>query len=170
MNSIFHEFINLNGDGTMINITLPDGNIKGFENNPTGLDVAKSISEGLARDCVALELSGEIVDLNTKISHDAEIRLITTRDEEALEILRHSAAHVMADAVLRLYPQAKLTIGPAVEDGFYYDIDMEPVSEEDFSKIEAEIQKIIKAKIPFERTEVSKSEALKFYKSEPYKL
>jgi len=170
MNSILHEFINLNGDEIMINITFPDGNIKGFENNPTGLDVAKSISEGLARDCVALELKGDIVDLNTKISHDADIRLITTRDEEALEILRHSAAHVMADAILRLYPQAKLTIGPAVENGFYYDIDMEPVSEEDFSKIEVEIQKIIKAKIPFERHEVSKSEALKFYKNEPYKL
>ncbi len=170
MNSIFHEFINLNGDGLMINITFPDGNIKGFENNPTGLDVAKSISEGLARECVALELKGEMVDLNAEISHDAHIRLVTTRDEEALEILRHSAAHVMADAVLRLYPQAKLTIGPAVENGFYYDIDMEPVSEEDFPKIEAEIKKIIKAKLPFERHEVSKSEALKFYKSEPYKL
>ncbi|MBW1753313.1 MAG: TGS domain-containing protein, partial [Deltaproteobacteria bacterium] len=78
----------------MINITFPDGNIKAFENNPTGLDVAKSISEGLARDCVALELNGEMVDLNAEISHDANIKLITTRDEEALEILRHSAAHV----------------------------------------------------------------------------
>jgi threonyl-tRNA synthetase len=154
----------------MVNITFPDGNIKGFENNPTGLDVAKSISEGLARDCVALQLNGEIVDLNTKIAQDAAIKLITTRDEVGLEIMRHSAAHVMADAILRLYKDAKLTIGPVVEDGFYYDIDMQPLSEDDFPKIEAEIQKIVKAKIPFERSEVSKSEAMKFYKDEPYKL
>jgi threonyl-tRNA synthetase len=154
----------------MVNITFPDGNIKEFKNQPTGLEVAQSISEGLARDCVAMEVNGELVDLNTSITHDAGIRLITTRDPEALEILRHSAAHVMADAILRLYKGAKLTIGPAVEDGFYYDIDMEPLSEDDFPEIEAEIQKIIKAKMPFKRAVVSKSEALKFYKDEPYKL
>jgi len=154
----------------MVNITFPDGNIKGFENNPTGLDVAKSISEGLARDCVALQLNGEIVDLNTTITQDAAIKLITTRDEAGLEIMRHSAAHVMADAILRLYKDAKLTIGPVVEGGFYYDIDMQPLSEDDFPKIEAEIKKIIKAKIPFERSEVSKTEAMQFYQNEPYKL
>lgn len=154
----------------MINITFPDGNIKEFKNHPTGLEVAQSISEGLARDCVAVEINGEIVDLNTIIDRDAGIRLITTRDQEALDILRHSAAHVMADAILRLYKGAKLTIGPAVEDGFYYDIDMEPLSEDDFPEIETEIQKIIKAKMPFKRTVVSKSEALQFYKDEPYKL
>ena len=154
----------------MVDITFPDGNIKEFKNHPTGLDVAQSISEGLARDCVAMEVNGEIVDLNTIITRNASIRLITSRDPEALEILRHSAAHVMADAILRLYEEAKLTIGPAVENGFYYDIDMEPLSEDDFPAIEAEIQKIIKAKIPFKRKVVSKSEALKFYKDEPYKL
>jgi len=170
MNAIFYEFTNLNGDGIMINITFPDGNIKAFENNPTGLDVAQSISEGLARDCVAMELNDKIVDLKMQIDSDSKIRLITTRDAEGLEIMRHSAAHVMADAVLRLYHDAQLTIGPVVEDGFYYDIDMQPLSKDDFPKIEAEIQKIIKAKIPFERTEVSKSDAMKFYKDEPYKL
>jgi threonyl-tRNA synthetase len=154
----------------MVNITFPDGNLKGFENNPTGLDVAKSISEGFARNCVAMELNSELVDLNTTISHDSKVRLITTKDPEALDILRHSAAHVMAQAVLHLYKNAKLTIGPSVEDGFYYDIDMEPVSEDDFGKIEAEMKKAIKAKIPFERTVVSKSEAMEFYKDEPYKL
>jgi len=154
----------------VVNITFPDGNIKEFKNHPTGLEVAKSISEGLARDCVAMEVNGEIIDLNTIITHDASIRLITNRDKEALEILRHSAAHVMADAILRLYKGAKLTIGPAIEDGFYYDIDMEPLSEDDFPEIETEIQKIIKAKMPFKRTVVSKPEALKFYKDEPYKL
>lgn len=154
----------------MVNITFPDGNIKAFENTPTGLDVAKNISEGLARDCVAMELDSELVDLSTKITQDSRVRLITTKDQEALEILRHSAAHVMAQAILHLYKDAKLTIGPAVEDGFYYDIDMEPASKDDFLKIEAEMKKAIKAKQLFERKIVSKSEALEFYKNEPYKL
>lgn len=154
----------------MVNITFPDGNRKGFENNPTGLDVAKSISDGFARNCVAMELNSTLVDLNTTITHDANVRLITNKDPEALEVLRHSAAHVMAQAVLHLYKDAKLTIGPSVEDGFYYDIDMEPVSEDDFEKIESEMKKAIKAKIPFERAVVSKSEAMEFYKDEPYKL
>ena len=154
----------------MINITFPDGNIKGFENAPSGLEVARSISEGLARNCVAMELDSELVDLNAKISQDSRIRLITTRDPEARKILRHSTAHVMAQAILHLYKDAKLTIGPALEDGFYYDIDMEPLSEEDFSKIETEMKKAIKAKLPFERKTVSKSEAAAFYKNEPYKL
>jgi threonyl-tRNA synthetase len=134
------------------------------------MDIAKSISDGLARDCVAMEMDDKLVDLTATIDHDAEIRLITSKEPEALDILRHSAAHVMAQAVLRVYKDAKLTIGPSVEDGFYYDIDMEPVSEEDFAKIEAEIKKIVKAKLPVRRKEVSKAEALQFYKGEPYKL
>ena len=154
----------------MINITFPDGNIKAFENPLSGLDVAKSISDGLARNCVAMELDDQLVDLDFIIDHDAKIKLITSKDQEGLEILRHSAAHVMAQAILRIYPDAQLTIGPAVEDGFYYDIDMAPVSEDDFPKIEAEIKKIIKEKLPINRREVPKSEALEFYKDEPYKL
>ena len=154
----------------MVDITFPDGNIKSFEDSPTGLDVAKSISEGFARNCIAMELNSDLVDLNTKIVQDSQIRLITTKDPEALKILRHSASHVMAQAILHLYKDAKLTIGPAVEDGFYYDIDMEPVSEDDFEKIEAEMKKTIKAKLPFKREVVSKSQALEFYKNEPYKL
>lgn len=154
----------------MIHITLPDGTIKEFDAPPTGLDVAQAISDGLARNCVAMELDGQVVDLTSDIRHDARLRLITTRDPEAVEILRHSAAHVMAQAILHLYPDAKLTIGPAVENGFYYDIDMAPVSEEDFPAIEAEIQRIIKAKLPFKRRLVPKEEALAFYRDEPYKL
>ncbi|MFY9943160.1 MAG: threonine--tRNA ligase [Desulfobacterales bacterium] len=154
----------------MIHITLPDGTIKEFDAPPTGLDVAQAISDGLARNCVAMELDGQVVDLTSDIRHDARLRLITTRDPEAVEILRHSAAHVMAQAILHLYPEAKLTIGPAVENGFYYDIDMAPVSEEDFPAIEAEIQRIIKAKLPFKRRLVPKEEALSFYRDEPYKL
>jgi len=154
----------------MINITFPDGNIKSFEDTPTGIDVARYISEGLARNCVAMELDGKIVDLNTEIKNNAKIRLITTKDKEGLEILRHSTSHVMAQAILRLYKDAKLTIGPVVEDGFYYDIDMETVSEADFPKIEAEMKKIIKEKLPVQKKEVPKSEAIEFYKNEPYKL
>ncbi len=154
----------------MITITLPDGSIKEFDQAPTGMDVAQGISEGLARNCVAMELDGRLVDLNRSIQADATVRLVTTKDPEALEIMRHSAAHVMAQAVLRLFPEAKLTIGPVVEDGFYYDIDMPPVSEEAFSEIEAEMKKIVKAKMPIERREVSKKEALDFYRDEPYKL
>ena len=154
----------------MINITFPDGSTKSFDDFPTGFEIAGSISEGLARDSVAMELDDNLVDMSTVVKKDAAIRLITTRDKEALEIMRHSAAHVMAQAVLRVYKNAKLTIGPVIEDGFYYDIDMEPVSEDDFPKIEAEIKKLVKEKIPIQRSEVSKAEALAFYKDEPYKL
>ena len=154
----------------MINITFPDGSTKSFDDFPTGFDIAGSISEGLARDSVAMELDDKLVDMSTVVKKDTAIRLITTRDKEALEIMRHSAAHVMAQAVLRVYKDAKLTIGPVIEDGFYYDIDMEPVSEDDFPKIEAEIKKLVKEKIPIQRRDVSKAEALSFYKDEPYKL
>ena len=154
----------------MVHITFPDGNIKAFESPPTGHDIARSISEGFARNCVALQKNGDLLDLNARVEEDAAVRLVTTRDPEALHILRHSAAHVMAQAILHLYKDAHLTIGPAVDDGFYYDIDMEPISEEDFPKIEAEIKKAVKAKEPFKRAAVSKAEALEFYKNEPYKL
>lgn len=154
----------------MITITLPDGSTKQFERSPTGLDVAQSISEGFARNCVAMELDGTKRDLNSTIDRDHHLRFITVKDPEALEIMRHSAAHVMAQAVLRLYPEARLTIGPVVEDGFYYDIDMPSISEEAFARIEAEMKKIVQAKLPIQRLEVSKSEALSFYRNEPYKL
>jgi len=154
----------------MVNITLPDGSIKQFENAPTGLEVAKSISEGFSRICVAMDVNDLTVDLNTTIHRDTRLKLITTKDPKAFEILRHSAAHVLAQAILHLYKDAKLTIGPVVGNEFYYDIDMEPVSEDDFSKIEAEMKRIIKSKTPIRRKEVSKSEAMRFYEDEPYKL
>jgi threonyl-tRNA synthetase len=134
------------------------------------MDVAMGISEGLARNCVAMTVDDQLLDLNRAIDKDAEVKLLTTKDPEALEIMRHSAAHVMAQAVLKLFPDAKLTIGPVVEDGFYYDIDMEPISEEAFDRIEAEMNKIVKEKLPIVRREVPKDEALAFYKDEPYKV
>jgi threonyl-tRNA synthetase len=153
----------------MVHITFPDGNIKSFEEPPNGFEIARSISDEFARNCVAVQKNGRIVDMSTRFEEDTQVRLITTRDPEALEILRHSAAHVMAQAILKIYKDAHLTIGPAVEDGFYYDIDMEPISEEDFPKIEAEMKKAVKAKQPFKRVEVSKGEAMNFYRDEPYK-
>jgi threonyl-tRNA synthetase len=154
----------------MINITFPDGNVKQFEAPADGFAVASSISDGFARNCVAMEIEGTLVDLSVKIDKDTHVSFLTTKDDQALEIMRHSAAHVMAQAILNLYPKARLTIGPTVENGFYYDIDMEPISEDDFPRIEAEIKKIIKDKIPIVRREVAKQEALEFYKDEPYKL
>lgn len=153
----------------MINITLPDGSKKEFEEPVDGFAVAKRISEGFARNCVAMEVDGRLVDLSTKITGDAAIRFITKKDPESLEILRHTAAHVLAQAVCNLYKGAMLTIGPVIENGFYYDIDMGPVSEEDFPKIEEEMKRIVKAKLPIRREEVSKERALEFYKDEPYK-
>ena len=132
----------------MISITLPDNSIKQFKMPPTGMQVAISISRGLAHNCVALKVDNILKDLSFPVESDAAVRLITTKDPEALTIMRHSAAHVMAQAILNIYPSAKLTIGPVVEDGFYYDIDMQPISEEDFPKIEAEMKKLSKPNYP----------------------
>jgi threonyl-tRNA synthetase len=153
----------------MVTITFPDNSEKNFDAPPDGLAIARSISEGLARNSVAMEVDGELMDLAIPLTADSHVRLITTRDPEALDIMRHSAAHVMAQAILTLHQDAHLTIGPVVEDGFYYDIDMAPVSEDDFAAIEAEMKKIVKAKLPFVRKSVSKKEALARYREEPYK-
>jgi threonyl-tRNA synthetase len=154
----------------MIHITFPDNRIKPFEAAPTGLDVAKSISDGFAGNCVAMTLNGALKDLSHVITEDAAVSFITVKDAEGLDILRHSSAHVMAEAVLNIYKDAKLTIGPVVEDGFYYDIDMAPISEEDFGPIEAEMARIINAKAGFERKVVSKQEAMAIFKDNPFKL
>ena len=154
----------------MVKITLPDGSKREFNEAPKGSDIALSISEGFARSCVAMEIEGQVLDLSETVADGADVRLITTRDPEALEILRHSAAHVMAQAITHLYKDARLTIGPVVEGGFYYDIDMEPLGEEAFPAIEQEINKIVKAKHPFERKVISREEAVERFKDEPYKL
>lgn len=153
----------------MINIEFPDGTTRRFGAPVDGFAVAASISEGFAQNCVAMEVNSRLVDMGTRIERDAKIRFITTKDPEAIDVLRHSAAHVMAQAVLRLYPGAKPTIGPVVEGGFYYDFDMEPVSEEDFEKIEAEMKKIAREKLPISRQEVPRERALEFYRDQPYK-
>ncbi|MBW3015661.1 threonine--tRNA ligase [Candidatus Woesearchaeota archaeon] len=153
----------------MVKIEFPDGSKKEFK-NPTGIDIAKAVSEGLARAALAIEVDGKLQDLNQEIKKDAKIRIITWKDPEGVEVFRHSSAHLLAEAVLRVYPKAKPTIGPAVEEGFYYDFAMPPLKPEDLEKIEAEIKKIIKEKKPFKRKEVSKKEALKLFKDNKYKV
>lgn len=158
----------------MINITLPDGSVKQFEGNITPFDVAKSISEGLARNVLCASIDGEIVELNRTISQDCALKLYTWNDAEGKQTFWHSSAHLLAAAVLELYPNAKFGIGPAIENGFYYDIDFgdKVLSSEDFSKIEAKMAEIVKRSVTLVRKEVSKAEALKWFeaKGEIYKV
>jgi len=154
----------------MIVLTFPDGKQKEFESPITGLQIAETISSDFARNCIAMRVNDQLMDLSAIVESSAAIAFITPKDDEAMDIMRHSAAHVMAQAIVNLYPDAKLTIGPTVEDGFYYDIDMSPLSNDDFPKIEAEMKKIIKAKLPFQRKRIAKNNAMTFFKDEPYKL
>jgi len=137
----------------IIKITLPDGNSMELEENSTATDLAGKISEGLKRNAVAAELNGNIVDIYTALSDGDKVRIITSRDPESIDILRHSTAHVMAQAVQRLYPGTKVAIGPNIENGFYYDFDFQDksLSVDDLPKIEAEMQNIIKEGQKFER-------------------
>ncbi|MEE0909603.1 MAG: threonine--tRNA ligase [Bacteroidales bacterium] len=158
----------------MINITLPDGSVKQFEGNITPLDVAKSISEGLARNVLCASIDGNVVELSRTISQDCALKLYTWNDAEGKQTFWHSSAHLLAAAVLELYPNAKFGIGPAIENGFYYDIDFgdKVLSSEDFSKIESKMAEIVKRSVTLVRKEVSKAEALKWFeaKGEVYKV
>lgn len=158
----------------MINITLPDGSIKQFENPTTAMEVAKSISEGLARNVLCATVNGEVVELNRTINNDCTLKLHTWNDTEGKHTFWHTSAHLLASAVLELYPNAKFGIGPAIENGFYYDIDFgeQVLSSEDFPKIEAKMAEIAKKGIPLIRKEVSKADALKWFKAkgETYKV
>ncbi len=154
-------------------ITLKDGSVKAYAQPLPILEVAKDLSEGLARMACVGEVDGETADLRTVLDHDCSLNILTARDENGLSALRHSASHVMAQAVKRLYPSAKLAIGPSIADGFYYDIDFaEPISSEDLEKIEAEMKKIIKEALPIERFTLAREEALALMreKEEPYKV
>ncbi len=153
-------------------ITLKDGSVKEYSEPKSIYEIAKDISEGLARTACAGELNGEIADLRTEISKDASLNIITAGEEEGLKVIRHTAAHVMAEAVKRLFPNAKVTIGPAIADGFYYDFDAEPFSREDLDKIEAEMKKIIKEGHEIKRFTLPKEEAIAFMKKkdEPFKV
>ena len=153
-------------------ITLKDGSVKEYESKKSIIDIAKDISEGLARNVVAGEVNGVMHDLRDEIEIDCELNLITVKDKEALSVIRHSASHVLAEAVKRVFPEAKLAIGPSIAEGFYYDFDHEPFSREDLDKLEAEMKKIIKEGAHIEKFELPREEAIKFMeeKNEPYKV
>ncbi len=153
-------------------ITLKDGSVKEYSEAKSIIDIAKDISEGLARVACAGEINGEIADLRTEIADDCELNIITATDPKALHVIRHTASHVLAEAVKRLFPNAKVTIGPAIDDGFYYDFDSEPFSREDLDKIEAEMKKIIKEGHEITRFTLPRTEAVKYMeeKGEPFKV
>jgi len=153
----------------MVKITLPDGNTKEYKKSTNALDIAKSISEGLARNCIAAKIDNELVDLTDTIDKDCNIELITSKSPESLEILRHTTAHVFAQAVTRLFPEAKITIGPSTENGFYYDVDYDDLTEDKLQIIEKEMQKIIKENLEITKNFKSLKESLKYFYSNPYK-
>ena len=161
----------------MVTLTLPDGSARSFEGIPTGLTLAQDISEGLAKVSLAIKVNGQLQDLDQPIKHDASVELITRGKgtPEALEIIRHDCAHVLAEAVQALFPDTQVSIGPAIENGFYYDffrLDGGTFNEADFPSIEAKMREIIAAGAPFQRKEVSRSEALVLFEAqnEPFKV
>ena len=158
----------------MIDITLPDGSVKKVEVNTTSMDIAMSISEGLARNVLASVINGDVVDANLPIEKDASLQLLTWRDKEGQSAMWHSSAHLMAEAIQFYYPDAKFAIGPPIAKGFYYDIDFldDSFSENDLSKIEVKMKELAKQKNTFDRKEISKADALDYFtkKQDPYKL
>ena len=154
-------------------ITLKDGSVMEFEQEISVLDVAKSISEGLARVATSAKVDGDIVDLRTVLDKDCELEILTFDSEDGNGAFNHTAAHIMAQAVKRLYPETKLAIGPSIANGFYYDLDRETAfTAEDLEKIEKEMKKIVKEALPLERFTKSREEAIAFFeeKEEPYKV
>ena len=154
-------------------ITLKDGSSKEYAQSMSVIDIAKDISEGLARIATAGEVDGEVVDLRTVIDKDCEMNILTFNDEKGKGAFRHTTSHIMAQAIKRLYPDTKLAIGPSIEDGFYYDIDREtPLVAEDLEKIEAEMKKIVKEDLPIKQYTMPRSEAIAYFKEkdEPYKV
>lgn len=157
----------------MVAVTLPDGQQKNFDDNVTVYDVAKSISNNLAKKAVAGYINDQLVDVNTPITGDASVKIITAKDEEGLEVIRHSTAHLLAQAVKRLFPKVQVTIGPVIEDGFYYDFAFErPFTPEDLEAIETEMSNIVKETIAVERQVMSRDEAVALFDSmgEAYKV
>ena len=157
-----------------INITLPDGSVRSYESGATALDVAKSISEGLARNVLAAKVNGEVWDATRPIQTDATLTLLTWNDKEAKQTMWHSSAHLMAEAIEVLFPGTKFGIGPAIENGFYYDVDFggKEFSSDDFKRIEEKMTELAKQSNAFSRKEVSKADAIAYFKDkgDEYKL
>lgn len=157
----------------MIKLTLPDNSVREYEDGILALDVAKSISEGLARSVVGAVYNGETIGLKDEVKGDGTIKFLKFEDKEGKHVFWHTSSHIMAHAIKRIWPDAKLAIGPAIDNGFYYDIDMEyRLVQEDFEKIEAEMKKIVKEGLELERFELPREEAIKFMeeRQEPYKV
>ena len=156
----------------MIKITFPDGAVREFEAGVTTFEIAESISKSLAKKALAGKFNGQLIDTIRAITQDGSIEIVTPDHEDALDILRHSAAHLFAQAARRLFPDIHLGIGPAIQDGFYYDTDNEAgqISNEDLPRIEEEMKKIVKENFPSVREEVTKDEAREIFKNDPYKL
>ncbi|MBN2454736.1 threonine--tRNA ligase [Candidatus Woesearchaeota archaeon] len=154
----------------MITITLPDGSKLKQEKGKTSLDAAKGIGARLAKDALAVKVDGELKDLNSELAKDCSLKILTFSDEEGKKVFWHTAAHVMAHAITRLFPKAKLTIGPTWENGFYYDIAAEPFKPEDLEKIEKEMKKIVAENLPITRKVVKREEAKNLFKGNKYKL
>lgn len=153
-------------------ITLKDGSVKEYGESKSVYEIALDISEGLARAACCAKVNGEVVDLRTVLDKDCELQICTANDEEGLATIRHTASHVLAEAVKNLFPDAKLTIGPSIDTGFYYDFDHAPFSREDLDNLEAEMKKIIKKGAKLEKFTLPRSEAIKFMedRNEPYKV
>ena len=155
----------------MIHVTLKDGSVKEFEAGVSVMDVAKELGAGLYKAACAARVNGEVCDLRTVLDADCALEILTFEDPDGKKAFNHTASHILAQAVKRLYPQAKLAIGPAIDDGFYYDIDVEPAfGPEELAKLEAEMHKIVKEAYPIERFELDKAEAEQLMAEEPYKL
>lgn len=158
----------------MINITLPDGSVKQYEKGTTPIQVALSISSGLARNVISAKFNDKTVESTTPLNEDGNLVLLTFNDDEGKQAFWHSSAHILAQALLKLYPGVNLTIGPSIDNGFYYDVDLkgQTISENDFPKIEAKMLELARGKNDFEMRKVSKSNALEHYKSQdnPYKV
>ena len=155
----------------MITVTFPDGNQREYQAGTTAMDVAKSISHGLARNILSGSYNGKTVELNDALTEDGTLQFFTFKDDAGKEAFWHSSAHVLAQAILHFYPNAQLTIGPAIEKGFYYDVDFgdETIGEGDFAKIEKQMLEFARAKSEFKLRPVTKEEALEVYKDNPYK-
>ena len=153
-------------------VTLKDGSKKEYAEAKSVIDIAYDISEGLARAACAGEVNGEVVDLRTVIDSDCELNILTAKDEKGLAVLRHTASHVLAQAVQTLFPDAKVAIGPSIDTGFYYDFDCPPFSRDDLDAIEKEMKKIIKKGAKIERFTKSREDAIAYFqeKNEPYKV
>jgi len=150
----------------MPNIRLPDGSSKSFPGPVTAAEIAASIGASLARAALAGKVNGKLVDTGYRVESDAELQIVTERDAEGLEILRHSTAHLLAQAVKELFPEAQVTIGPVIENGFYYDFSYKrPFTPEDLSSIEKRMQEIAKKDSPVHRREMARDEAVAYFKS-----